>query len=117
MICRFKFDNATISLSKISNFPTPLLANASTANPPTPPTPKTATHFFSNFKIQGIGAGFIPKVLNTDIYDEIIEVEDEEAFSGGRKMAKEEGIFPPISQVLSFQNESVDLTYFQTDQE
>ena len=48
-------------------------------------------------KIQGIGAGFIPKVLNTDIYDEIIEVEDEEAFSGGRKMAKEEGILVGIS--------------------
>lgn len=48
-------------------------------------------------KIQGIGAGFIPEVLDTDIYDEIIAVEDEDAFSGGRKMAKEEGILVGIS--------------------
>ena len=41
-------------------------------------------------KIQGIGAGFIPKALNTDIYDEIIKVENEEAFEGGRDIARTE---------------------------
>jgi cysteine synthase A len=48
-------------------------------------------------KIQGIGAGFVPKVLNKDIIDEIVKVKDEEAFYYGRKLAKEEGIFAGIS--------------------
>lgn len=48
-------------------------------------------------KIQGIGAGFVPDTLNTDIYDEIIAVENEDAFSTGRAIAKGEGILVGIS--------------------
>jgi cysteine synthase A len=48
-------------------------------------------------KIQGIGAGFVPDILNTEIYDEVITVEDEEAFHWARRMAKEEGILGGIS--------------------
>ena len=43
-------------------------------------------------KIQGIGAGFVPEVLNTKIYDEIIAVENEDAFETGKKIAADEGI-------------------------
>ena len=48
-------------------------------------------------KIQGIGAGFIPKVLNTSIYDEIIQVKNEDAFAVGAKIARTEGILVGIS--------------------
>lgn len=48
-------------------------------------------------KIQGIGAGFVPSVLNTGIYDEIIRVKDEDAFAAGRKVAEREGILVGIS--------------------
>lgn len=48
-------------------------------------------------KIQGIGAGFIPETLNTQIYDEIIKVENEDAFEVGREIAKTEGILVGIS--------------------
>ena len=48
-------------------------------------------------KIQGIGAGFVPKSLNTEIYDEIITVKNEEAFEFARKAAREEGILGGIS--------------------
>jgi cysteine synthase A len=48
-------------------------------------------------KIQGIGAGFIPSILNTEIYDGIISVENEEAFETARRVAKEEGILGGIS--------------------
>jgi len=48
-------------------------------------------------KIQGIGAGFVPDVLNTNIYDEIITVQNEEAFKYARLAAKEEGILGGIS--------------------
>lgn len=48
-------------------------------------------------KIQGIGAGFIPKVLNTKIYDEIIPINDEEAFETGRLLGQTEGILIGIS--------------------
>lgn len=48
-------------------------------------------------KIQGIGAGFVPGTLNTEIYDEIIKVENEDAFETGRKIAKAEGILVGIS--------------------
>lgn len=48
-------------------------------------------------KIQGIGAGFIPDILNTDIYDETICVSDNDAFAMARKVAKEEGLLVGIS--------------------
>ncbi|HEO98587.1 MAG: cysteine synthase A [Campylobacterales bacterium] len=48
-------------------------------------------------KIQGIGAGFIPSVLNTEIYDEVIPVADDDAFAMSRKVAKEEGLLVGIS--------------------
>ncbi|MCM1124103.1 MAG: cysteine synthase A [Eubacterium sp.] len=48
-------------------------------------------------KIQGIGAGFVPEVLNTDIYDEIIKVSNEDAFAAGKAIAVEEGILVGIS--------------------
>ena len=48
-------------------------------------------------KIQGIGAGFVPEVLNTDVYDEIIAVENEDAFAAGRKIGKSEGVLVGIS--------------------
>ncbi|MDD6886663.1 MAG: cysteine synthase A [Solobacterium sp.] len=48
-------------------------------------------------KIQGIGAGFVPKVLNTSIYDEIIRVSNEDAFATGKLIGKKEGILVGIS--------------------
>lgn len=48
-------------------------------------------------KIQGIGAGFIPDTLDTSVYDEIITVENEEAFTTGREIAKTEGLLVGIS--------------------
>lgn len=48
-------------------------------------------------KIQGIGAGFVPDTLNTKIYDEIITVENEDAFETGRTLAREEGLLVGIS--------------------
>ena len=48
-------------------------------------------------KIQGIGAGFIPDVLNTGIYDEIVRVKDDDAMDTARRMAKEEGLLVGIS--------------------
>ena len=48
-------------------------------------------------KIQGIGAGFIPEILNRDIIDEIIVVDDNNAFKTSRALAKEEGLFVGIS--------------------
>ena len=47
--------------------------------------------------IQGIGAGFVPEVLNTAIYDEVIRVKNEDAFETARRMAKEEGLLVGIS--------------------
>ena len=48
-------------------------------------------------KIQGIGAGFVPKVLNTEIYDEVIAIENEDAFAQGKAFALSEGILVGIS--------------------
>ena len=48
-------------------------------------------------KIQGIGAGFVPAVLNTGVYDEIITVENEDAFAVGKKIGKSEGVLVGIS--------------------
>lgn len=48
-------------------------------------------------KIQGIGAGFVPDVLDTAVYDEIIPVENEDAFSTGKEIGKNEGVLVGIS--------------------
>ena len=48
-------------------------------------------------KIQGIGAGFIPQVLNTDVYDEIIQVSNDDAFTTGRELSRIEGLLVGIS--------------------
>lgn len=52
-------------------------------------------------KIQGIGAGFIPETLNTKVYDEIIKVENEDAFKTGKTMARLEGVLVGISSGAS----------------
>ena len=56
-----------------------------------------AGHDAGPHKIQGIGAGFIPDILNTEIYDEVISVSNEEAFTMARKIAREEGLLIGIS--------------------
>ena len=48
-------------------------------------------------KIQGIGAGFVPDVLNTAVYDEVIAVENEDAFAGGKLVGRREGVLVGIS--------------------
>ena len=48
-------------------------------------------------KIQGVGAGFVPDTLNTDIYDEILPVQNEDAFATGRALARSEGVLVGIS--------------------
>ena len=48
-------------------------------------------------KIQGIGAGFVPDTLNTEIYDEVITIADEEAFEAGRELAAKDGLLVGIS--------------------
>ena len=48
-------------------------------------------------KIQGIGAGFVPEILNTNIYDEVIKVENEGAFEASKLLTKKEGILTGIS--------------------
>ncbi|MFB4168672.1 cysteine synthase A [Virgibacillus sp. JSM 102003] len=48
-------------------------------------------------KIQGLGAGFVPKILNTEVYDEVIRISNDEAFATSREVAKREGILGGIS--------------------
>lgn len=62
------------------------------ASSPVLSTGKAGAH-----KIQGIGAGFVPDTLDTDIYDEIITVENDDAFTTGKEIAKTEGILVGIS--------------------
>lgn len=58
-------------------------------------------------KIQGIGAGFVPDVLNTSIYDEIITIENEDAFSTGKEIARKEGILVGISSGAALKAASI----------
>ncbi|MBQ7876328.1 MAG: cysteine synthase A [Clostridia bacterium] len=60
-------------------------------------SPVLSTGVSGAHKIQGIGAGFVPDVLNTDVYDEIITVENEDAFETGRLIGKSEGVLVGIS--------------------
>lgn len=52
-------------------------------------------------KLQGIGAGFVPKVLNTAIYDEIIRIKDEEAYERGRLLARTDGVLTGVSSAAA----------------
>ena len=56
-----------------------------------------STGVAGSHKIQGIGAGFVPDVLNTKIYDEIIPVQNEDAFATGKKIGQKEGVLVGIS--------------------
>ena len=47
--------------------------------------------------LQGLGAGFVPRVLDTAVYDEILPVADEEAYAAGRRLGREEGVLAGIS--------------------
>lgn len=58
-------------------------------------------------KIQGIGAGFVPKILNTEIYDEIIPIENEDAFAEGKAFAVSEGILVGISSGAALKAASI----------
>lgn len=60
-------------------------------------SPVLSTGTAGAHKIQGIGAGFVPDVLNTKIYDEVIPVEDKDAFDTGRRIGRQEGILVGIS--------------------
>lgn len=60
-------------------------------------SPVLSTGKGGHHMIQGIGAGFVPDVLNTKIYDEIVTIENEDAFDAGREFAKAEGILVGIS--------------------
>ena len=57
--------------------------------------------------VQGIGAGFIPEILNTDIYDEVIAVSDEDAYEESRRFARSEGILVGISSGAALKAASV----------
>lgn len=58
-------------------------------------------------KIQGIGAGFVPDVLNTKVYDEILPIENEDAFTEGRRFATTEGILVGISSGAALKAASI----------
>ena len=60
-------------------------------------SPVLSTGTAGAHKIQGIGAGFVPDTLNTEIYDEIIMIENEDAFEEGRRFAVSEGVLVGIS--------------------
>ena len=76
-----KSKNPSIKIIAVEPFDSPVLSEG-----------KAGPH-----KIQGIGAGFVPDILNTKIYDEIIKVKNEEAFVAGREIAKAEGLLVGIS--------------------
>ena len=70
-------------------------------------SPVLSTGTAGPHKIQGIGAGFVPEVLNTDVYDEIITIENEDAFDVGRRFAVSEGILVGISSGAALKAASI----------
>src|SRR5690606_5858671 len=74
------------------NYPNILIAAVEPTDSPVLSGGKPGPH-----KIQGIGAGFVPKVLNTEIYDEIIQVSNDQSYETARKVAREEGILGGVS--------------------
>ena len=74
------------------NYPNILIAAVEPTDSPVLSGGKPGPH-----KIQGIGAGFVPKILNTEIYDEIIQVSNEQSYETARKVAREEGILGGVS--------------------
>ena len=76
-----KSQNPSIKIIAVEPYSSPLLSNG-----------EAAPH-----KIQGIGANFVPKILNRDIYDEIIKVKDEHAYKAAEQAAKSDGILVGIS--------------------
>ncbi len=76
-----KSKNPALKVAAVEPFDSPVLSGG-----------KAGPH-----KIQGIGAGFVPDVLNTSIYDEVIAVRNEDAFQAGRSLAKLEGLLSGIS--------------------
>ncbi|QHJ69696.1 cysteine synthase A [Planococcus halotolerans] len=74
------------------NYPDILIAAVEPSDSPVLSGGKPGPH-----KIQGIGAGFVPKVLNTEIYDEVIQVSNEQSYETARKVAREEGILGGVS--------------------
>lgn len=74
------------------NYPDILIAAVEPTDSPVLSGGKPGPH-----KIQGIGAGFVPKILNTEIYDEVIQVSNEQSYETARKVAREEGILGGVS--------------------
>ena len=70
-------------------------------------SPVLSTGTAGPHKIQVIGAGFVPEVLNTDVYDEIITIENEDAFDEGRRFAVSEGILVGISSGAALKAASI----------
>ena len=70
-------------------------------------SPVLSTGTAGPHKIQGIGAGVVPEVLNTDVYDEIITIENEDAFDEGRRFAVSEGILVGISSGAALKAASI----------
>lgn len=70
-------------------------------------SPVLSTGTAGPHKIQGIGAGFVAEVLNTDVYDEIITIENEDAFDEGRRFAVSEGILVGISSGAALKAASI----------
>ena len=60
-------------------------------------SPVLSTGCAGSHKIQGIGAGFVPETLDTQVYGEVITIEDEEAFEAGRELAAHDGLLVGIS--------------------